>query len=255
MTRQNRVPEPGNGRGDPQRGLSRRSFFGGAMLAGLALAGSGAMSSAALASPTTGWLAGPETPLRRVRAAQPSPFDPDQWVNKPFALSDVTLDGGVYQRGRDQGLKLARAYPADRILAVFRKTAGLDTKGANPPGGWEEYGPDPEAQRWGPAEYTAGQNKGGAGGLLRGHYAGHFLSMLSMAYACSGEKELKTKVDEVVTGLKECQEALAAQTYKGKPRYSHPGFLSAYGEWQFSALEKYAPTARSGRRTTRCTRS
>lgn len=29
--------------------------------------------------------------------------------------------------------------------------------------------------------------------------------------------------------------------YNGKARYSHPGFLAAYGEWQFKALEEYAP--------------
>ncbi|MFJ7996201.1 hypothetical protein ACIQ7D_03380 [Streptomyces sp. NPDC096310] len=34
-------------------------------------------------------------------------------------------------------LEYARSYPADRILAVFRANAGLDTRGARPPGGWE----------------------------------------------------------------------------------------------------------------------
>src|SRR5699024_6645204 len=47
--------------------------------------------------------------------------------------------------------------------------------------------------------------------------------------------------DEFVAGLEECRAALAAQTHEGQPRYSHPGFLSAYGEWQFSALEEFAP--------------
>lgn len=36
---------------------------------------------------------------------------------------------------------------------------------------------------------------------------------------------------------------LREMKYNGKARYSHPGFLAAYGEWQFKALEEYAPMA------------
>ena len=237
--------------------ISRRSFLEGAALTGVVVGASSllARSPAAAAAQASrvpvaqlsgieqqrAAVTGSVVPLSKVRASQPNQFEPDVWVNRPFGLSDVSIDSGVYKRGQDQGLALARAYSVDRILAVFRRNAGLDTKGATPPGGWEEYGPAPDTQKWGAAEYVRGQNKAGAGGLLRGHYAGHFLSMISMAYASTGEAALKSRVDELVVGLKECRDALAAQTYQGKPRYSHPGFLSAYGEWQFSALEEYAP--------------
>ncbi|WP_232531911.1 glycoside hydrolase family 127 protein [Microbacterium halophytorum] len=159
----------------------------------------------------------------------------------PFPLSSVRLGDSVFTRAFEQHLLLYRAYPVDRILAVYRRNAGLDTRGANPPGGWEEYGPAPDAQTWGPREYVRGENTQGAGGLLRGHYGGHFLSGVSMAYASTGETALLEKVDQIVDGLEECRAALAAQEYDGAPRYSHPGFLSAYGEWQFSALEEFAP--------------
>ncbi len=62
-----------------------------------------------------------------------------------------------------------------------------------------------------------------------------------MAYAATGELALLDKVNAIVDGLEECRAALAAQEFQGAPRYSHPGFLSAYGEWQFSALEEFAP--------------
>ncbi|GAA5224077.1 hypothetical protein GCM10025777_47080 [Membranihabitans marinus] len=131
-------------------------------------------------------------------------------------------------------LHLARIYPTDRILAVFRANAGLDTRGAEPPGGWEDWGHSNE-QAWGERDYP-GQGKAQTANLLRGHYAGHFLSMLALAYAGTQDQHLKTKVDDVVDGLAQCQQALAATG-----RYSHPGFLAAYGEWQFARLEHLAP--------------
>src|SRR5690606_41433713 len=121
---------------------------------------------------------------------------------------------------QEQALVLARSYPVDRLLAVFRRNAGLDTRGANPPGGWEEYGPNPDLQRWGPREYTRRQNNG-AGGLPRGHYGGHFLSKLSLAYAATGETALKDKVDEFVAGLEECRAALAADRKSTRLNSSH----------------------------------
>ncbi|MGO4757862.1 beta-L-arabinofuranosidase domain-containing protein, partial [Streptomyces sp. 2MCAF27] len=85
---------------------------------------------------------------------------PDTWSVRPFPLDGVTLGDGVFRRKRDLMLGYARSYPADRILAVFRANAGLDTRGARPPGGWET-----------------------ADGNLRGHYGGHFLTLIAQAYA------------------------------------------------------------------------
>jgi DUF1680 family protein len=233
---------------DRPRSLSRR----GVLRAGVALGGAAlvaatappAAASAAAVRPAAdvGGFARPG--LRHaasvVRAASRE-VTPDAWALRPFPLSAVTLGESVFTRAQKQALILNRAYSVDTLLAVFRRNAGLDTRGATPPGGWEEYGPNPDAQRWGPREYRLGQNTAGAGGLLRGHFAGHFLSGLSMAYASTGEGALAQKVGAFVAGLEECRAALAAQTFDGAPRYSHPGFLSAYGEWQFSALEAFAP--------------
>ncbi|GAA2135392.1 glycoside hydrolase family 127 protein [Glycomyces algeriensis] len=154
---------------------------------------------------------------------------------RPFPLGAVRIDdASPFARARDAMLHLARAYPVDRLLAVFRRNAGLDTRGATPPGNWEDFG-HPAEQPWSEHDYP-GREHAPTANLLRGHYAGHFLSML--AHAAAGERDpaLQAKVDEFVAGLGEVQAALAATG-----RYSHPGFLAAYGEWQFSRLEDFAP--------------
>jgi len=141
------------------------------------------------------------------------PAPPATWAVHPFSLDQVTLGEGVFRRKRDLMLEYARSYPADRILAVFRANAGLDTRGAQPPGGWET-----------------------ADGNLRGHFGGHFLTLVAQAYADTREAALKTKLDYLVTALGECQQALADH---GSPKPSHPGYLAAYPETQFILLESY----------------
>jgi len=154
---------------------------------------------------------------------------------RPFALDAVRIDGdGVFARARDELLHLASVYPVDRLLAVFRCNAGIDTRGAVPPGNWEDFG-HPNEQAWGEGDYP-GREQAQTANLLRGHYAGHFLSMLAIAAAGGADPLLRKKVEEFVAGLGEVQAALAATG-----RYSHPGFLAAYGEWQFSRLEDFAP--------------
>jgi uncharacterized protein len=154
---------------------------------------------------------------------------------RPFPLGAVRIDDtSVFARARDEMLHLARVYPVDRLLAVFRRNAGLDTRGALPPGNWEDFG-HPDEQAWSETDYP-GREHAPTANLLRGHYAGHFLSMLALAAAGEHDPVLKAKVDGFVMGLGEVQAALAATG-----RYSHPGFLAAYGEWQFSRLEEFAP--------------
>ncbi|WP_405538959.1 glycoside hydrolase family 127 protein [Streptomyces sp. NBC_00075] len=155
--------------------------------------------------------AAPELPASG--AVLPALAPPTTWAVHPFPLDQVTLGEGVFRRKRDLMLEYARAYPADRILAVFRANAGLDTRGAQPPGGWET-----------------------ADGNLRGHFGGHFLTLVAQAYADTREAALKAKLDYLVTALGECQQALADH---GSPRPSHPGYLAAYPETQFVLLESY----------------
>ncbi|MHA5053302.1 glycoside hydrolase family 127 protein [Streptomyces sp. SD15] len=156
---------------------------------------------------------GPVPPAVPVRAAAAPVPTPPTWAVRPFSLDQVTLGDGVFRRKRDLMLDYARAYPADRILAVFRANAGLDTRGARPPGGWET-----------------------SDGNLRGHYGGHFLTLVAQAYADTQESALKAKLDYLVGALGECQQALAEH---GSPRPSHPGYLAAYPETQFILLESY----------------
>jgi DUF1680 family protein len=154
--------------------------------------------------------AAPALPASAAALAVPVP---PTWSVQPFPLDQVTLGEGVFRRKRDLMLEYARSYPADRVLAVFRANAGLDTRGAQPPGGWET-----------------------ADGNLRGHFGGHFLTLVAQAYADTREAALKTKLDYLVTALGECQQALADH---GSPRPSHPGYLAAYPETQFILLESY----------------
>jgi len=125
------------------------------------------------------------------------------WSVRPFRLTQVSLGEGLFQQKRDRMLNYARNYGSDtdiyagpdRLLSIFRANAGLDTKGAEPVGSWEN-----------------------ATGYLRGHYAGHFMSMLAQAYAGSGDEVYRQKLDYMVQGLAECQQALAAAARLPTPR-------------------------------------
>jgi len=219
--------------------LSRRAVLRlGALAAGatgaVALAGGAAAAPPVPALPVP---SGPPVSRAFLRSLDRS-VTLDGWVAEPFPMSDVTLAPSVATRSQDQILHLARQYPVDRVLAVFRRNAGLDTQGASAPGGWEGFGHANE-EPWGPDDYP-GRASTQTANLLRGHYGGHFLSMVSLAYASTGETVFRDKVDQIVEGLGEVQAALAAMG-----RFSHPGFLAAYGEWQFSQLEKYAPYGES----------
>ncbi|WP_086840896.1 beta-L-arabinofuranosidase domain-containing protein [Amycolatopsis kentuckyensis] len=114
---------------------------------------------------------------------------PARWGVRPFALGDVKLRDGVFAAKRALMLDHARGYDVNRLLQVFRANAGLDTRGAVAPGGWE--GLDGEAN-----------------GNLRGHYTGHFLTMLAQAYAGTGEAVFGDRIRYVVGALAEVRDAL-----------------------------------------------
>lgn len=128
---------------------------------------------------------------------------PSNWSVQPFSLDQVSVRNGIFQQKRDRMLNYLRNYGGerdplagpDRVLSIFRSNAGLDTKGAEPPGVWESEN-----------------------GYLRGHYAGHFMSALSQAYAETGDEVYRKKLDYMVAGLAECQEALAEAAAKSTPR-------------------------------------
>ncbi|MBM0224546.1 MULTISPECIES: beta-L-arabinofuranosidase domain-containing protein [Micromonospora] len=124
-------------------------------------------------------------------AARPGWVGPN-WSVKPFALNQVALHDGIFQQKRDRMLNYARNYPGtggvfdgpDRMLNLFRANAGLPAPGTYP-GGWDT-----------PRH------------LLRGHFSGHYLTLLSQAYAATGEEVFLDKLDYLVEELGKCQREL-----------------------------------------------
>jgi DUF1680 family protein len=163
-------------------------------LAALAAATPPALALAPLTGAGTAQAATRGTITAMAPLPQHDPDTPAGWMVKPFANSQVTLDTSLFTANRDRILNFLRAYPADRMLANFRTNAGLDTLGAQPPGGWDD-----------------------ATGNLRGHYSGHFLSAVALAYAGTGDAFYKDKLDYMVTALGECQDALAARVGQPAP--------------------------------------
>ncbi|NEB00831.1 beta-L-arabinofuranosidase domain-containing protein [Streptomyces sp. SID13726] len=127
---------------------------------------------------------------------------PSVWTAQPFALDEVALGPGLFADKRGLMLDHARGYDVNRLLQVFRANAGLSTGGAVAPGGWE--GLDGEAN-----------------GNLRGHYTGHFLTMLSQAYAGTGEQVFADRIATVVGALTEVRAAL----------HTDPRMLAVTGKW------------------------
>ncbi|MEV5547341.1 beta-L-arabinofuranosidase domain-containing protein [Streptomyces sp. NPDC052309] len=160
--------------------LSRRAL----LLATAITAGTPGLSYAAAGGRTTAASAASGRP--QAPASLPAPA---AWSVRPFALEDVTLGRGVFADKRRLMLDHARGYNVNRLLQVFRANAGLSTLGAVAPGGWE--GLDGEAN-----------------GNLRGHYTGHFLTMLSQAYRSTGEQVFAERIGTMVGALTEVREAL-----------------------------------------------
>ena len=119
----------------------------------------------------------------------------------PFPLKDVKLLPGAFSAAADVNRKYLKTLPPDRLLHTFRLTAGLPSS-AEPLGDWEK--PDCE---------------------LRGHFAGgHYLSACALAFASSGDEDLKRNGDLMVTELAKCQ----AQHKNG--------YLSAFPQELFDRL-------------------
>jgi len=98
-----------------------------------------------------------------------------------FPLGDVKITGGPLKRARDLNLEVLLEYDTDRVIAPFRKEAGLPEKAKLYP-------------NW-------------AG--LDGHVGGHYLSALAMNYASTGNEECRRRMDYFISELKTCQEANA----------------------------------------------
>jgi DUF1680 family protein len=124
----------------------------------------------------------------------------------PFALGDVTLEPGPLHQAREWNRGYIMRLPNDRLLRNFRLNAGLPSE-AKPLGGWE----DPKCE-------------------LRGHFVGHYLSACALLYSATADKAVKSKADELVAGLAECQAKL-----------NDNGYLSAFPTEYFDRLDRRQP--------------
>lgn len=173
------------------RQLSRRDMLRLGAAAAAAPAAVGAASSRAAARGVRGGASASQTGTAGVTPRHK--WIADNWAIRPFALNQVTLGESVFRQKRDRMLDFARNYPGtgglldgpNRMLVNFRNLAGLDTLGYPTPGGWES-----------------------ANQLLRGHYTGHYMTLLAQCYADTGEEIFTTKLDYLVHELGVCQHAL-----------------------------------------------
>jgi len=106
----------------------------------------------------------------------------------------------LFRDGLELNRKFLLAQDPDRLLHMFRITAGLPST-AEPLGGWEA--PDNE---------------------LRGHYTGHYLSACALASASLPAPEFADRGGHIVAELAKCQQAL------------NTGYLSAFPEDLFDHL-------------------
>ena len=99
----------------------------------------------------------------------------------PFPLAAVRFLDGPFKTAQDTGLQYLLSLEPDRLLANFRKEAGLTPK-APAYGGWESQG-------------------------IAGHSAGHYLSACALAYAATGDPPFRDRVNSMVGELAACQAA------------------------------------------------
>ncbi len=98
-----------------------------------------------------------------------------------FDLDQVTLLDGPFKHARDLNIEVLLEYDTDRMLAPYRKEAGLEPK-------------SPSYDNW-------------IG--LDGHVGGHYLTAMAMNYAATGNEDCKRRMDYMVSELKAIQEANA----------------------------------------------
>ena len=105
----------------------------------------------------------------------------DRLYSNAFPLGDVKLLDGPLKTARDLNLEVLMQYDVDRMLAPYRKEAGLQMK-AKPYPNWDG---------------------------LDGHIAGHYLSAMAQNYAATGDKECRERMEYMLSELKEVHAAHA----------------------------------------------
>jgi DUF1680 family protein len=106
-------------------------------------------------------------------------------VARPLPLSAVRLTSGPLKRAQDLDAAYLLSLDPDRMLAFYRKRAGLAPK-AEGLTGWDADGRQ-----------------------LTGHIAGHYLSAVSLMWAASGDVRFRDRASYIVGELKAVQAANA----------------------------------------------
>ena len=96
-----------------------------------------------------------------------------------FPLADVELLDGPFKHARDLNIQTLLKYNVNRLLAPYRKEAGLSPK-------------DSSYKNW---------------DGLDGHVGGHYLTAMALNYASTKNAECKKRMDYMVSELKACQQA------------------------------------------------
>ncbi|MFN2126421.1 MAG: beta-L-arabinofuranosidase domain-containing protein [Anaerolineales bacterium] len=105
----------------------------------------------------------------------------DKLYENEFPLSDVILLDGAFKQARDLNIEVLLQYDVNRLLAPYRKEAGLSKKAECYPN-WDG---------------------------LDGHVGGHYLSAMAINFAATGNQECENRMEYMIKELKECQEANA----------------------------------------------
>ena len=105
----------------------------------------------------------------------------DKLYSDEFSLCDVILLDGPLKHARDLNVQTLLQYDCDRLLAPYRKEAGLEPKAPAYPN-WDG---------------------------LDGHVGGHYLSAMAMNAAATGNKECRRRMEYMIAELQECADANA----------------------------------------------
>ncbi len=116
-----------------------------------------------------------------------------------FGFGAVEITEPVLVNAFTKEQEYLRSLEADRLLAGFRETAGLEQKAERYTGGWEN-------------------------GEISGHTLGHYMVAMAQFYATTGEADVKERLEYVVEELALCQ--------------AENGYLFTSGEEIFNKLEK-----------------
>lgn len=114
----------------------------------------------------------------------------DQLYANEFPLGDVTLLDGPLKHARDLNIETLLQYDCDRLLAPYRKEAGLEPRAESYPN-WDG---------------------------LDGHIAGHYLTAMAMN-AATGNDECRRRMEYMIGELQLCADANAK---------NHPGWGKGY---------------------------